>query len=201
MRALKIVGLALVASFAYSCGDDVQFADPPKRTPDPNAAPADVSGRMPPGHPPIEGSKPAPAPTKPPPTAPSTHDPFADEGAAPAVDAPKQDPNAVAVAGVITLGEGAVAPSGKFSLFVSLVEGPTGRMPILSKRFDDPKFPFSFELRYADNPTNATVDPSATLHVRAQISTTGDVMRSTHRTTSAAPVSLGSKDFSLALKP
>jgi hypothetical protein len=187
MKRLRYAAMVL-AALAGGCGDDVQFAEPPKRTAPP------TKPDMPAGHPPTAPSTPSEA-------VPSHADPFADQGGGAKVEAPTQDPNAVAVAGEIALGEGATAPTPPFTLFVSLVEGAEGRMPVLVKKFDSPAFPARFDLKYGDNPTKAVVDASKAMHLRASISKTGDVMKSTNRTTSSSPIKLGQTDAKLALKP
>ena len=219
---LSGVALALLALSSAGCGDDVQLSAPPKRTAGDEAAklPAGHSA-MPAGHPPTDapapkpadagaatnvgthGEKPAAAKTgaAEAPAKSGSSDPFADEDGGAKVEAPKQDPKAVAIAGEIVLGEGVVAPTGPFSLFVSVVEGPQGRMPVLTKKIESPTFPAKFELKYGDNPTMAVVDPSKALYVRSSISTTGDVMRATNKTNSPEPIKLGATDFKLVLKP
>lgn len=194
-RITFVLACALAVA-STSCGDDVQMAAPPKRT----AAP-DAGGGMPPGHPPVAPPV-APAAGTSAESRPSegTVDPFAEEGGA-KVKAPTQDPKAIAIAGEIALDPSITPPTPPYALFVSLVEGPTGRTPILTKRIDSPTFPCRFELRYGDNPTQATVDPSKALHLRSSISKTGDVMKATNRTTSAEPVKLGATDFKLVLNP
>lgn len=227
-RFLSGVAFALLVFSSAGCGDDVQLAAPPKRTAGDEAGKLPAGhAEMPAGHPPMDAApqKPADAGA----TNVGTHgetpaghsaanpgaaaagaagaakagssDPFADEEGGAKVEAPKQDPKAVAIAGEIVLGEGVVAPTGPFSLFVSVVEGPQGRMPVLTKKIDSPTFPAKFELKYGDNPTMAVVDPSKALYLRSSISTTGDVMRATNKTNSPEPLKLGAVDFKLVLKP
>jgi hypothetical protein len=221
--------LAFAASLLLplgGCGDDVQFAAPPKRTGGSAALPAGHPG-MPSGHPPTDGaaaksgdaaasphgaagtSTPSPhgaggasaVPHGEPASGAGKADPFAEDGGGAKVEASKYDPQAVAISGEISLPEGMKAPEGPFALFVNVVEGSKGRMPILAKRIDSPKFPAKFELRHGDNPTKAVVDPTKTLHVYVSISTSGDVMRATNKTHSPAPIRIGQADFKLTLNP
>lgn len=207
MRRLLLV-LCAALPLLHSCGDDVQYASPPKR--------ADTSGggHMPSGHPPTDGSTQKPAmPAGHPtgagsasrPDAPApipTHgaaDPFAEEGGGAKVEMPNVDPTKLVVAGEIVLGDGVKAPSPCF-LFVSLVAGPQGRMPVLTKRYENVSFPFKFDLKYADNPTGQIVDVTKALHLRASISNVPDVFKATNKTNSPDPIKPGATDAKLVLK-
>ncbi|HYC76062.1 MAG TPA: hypothetical protein VEI02_00410 [Planctomycetota bacterium] len=192
-RTASVWGLAFLTAVAAStsgCGDAVQLAPPPQRTP--------ATGGLPPGHPPTTSPRPMSQPATPidPHGSVGAPDPFAEEGG-PKVETPAADPSAVVLGGEIRLDPAIRLPS-KFVLFVSALT-PGVRMPVLVKRYETPTFPLKFELTGKDNMGGAAlVGP---FQVRASLSETGDVVNARHRTTTTSTHAVGATDVVLTLAP
>jgi len=102
-------------------------------------------------------------------------------------------------AGEIAL-DPAVTVGANYVVFIVAVNDPKERFPVYTKRFENPKFPFQFQIQEKDQPGNPS-QSSRPLYIRAMISDTGDVMRSRNRTTSEKAFALGSRDVKLTIKP
>lgn len=141
MKSRTFLGLLLVSiAVLASCGDDIQFADPPVRD-DPHAG-HDHGPNLPPGHPPASSKKiPTHGGTV------DENDPFKD------ADVGEQqtagDPTEVLYSGTLTLPEGYVLPDPAF-VWVSAGHPPRGRPPVLTKLYTGPTFPLAFELKRGD---------------------------------------------------
>lgn len=109
-------------------------------------------------------------------------DPFAD-GTAPTIEKKTSavDPEEVVVGGIIEVDPSVKLPTR--TLFVYLIGSPTERIPLLARRYDDPKFPLSFEIRRKDTAMGAAVVDKP-VWVRAMLSDSGDVMRGRSKTVS-----------------
>lgn len=190
MNQTRMLALLLTVLLCGGCGDDVQFAKSPTK---PETPPATSHG-----HPPIAPS----APTAPaaPTSNPAPLDPFND-GAAPTIEkaATTANPEEVVVGGVIEADPSVKLPTK--TLFVYLIGSPTERIPLLARRYDEPKFPLKFEIRRKDTAMGAaTVDKP--VYVRAMLSDTGDVMKGRSKTVSdRAFEPYKSLDAKLILKP
>lgn len=143
MRASLLLLLATIGITLGACGDDIQFADPPRKE-DPHAG--HNHGGLPAGHVPIEPGQASPGRIK-------THsnegdegDPFADAEVTPSAQG---DPNELLYSGTITLPEGVTLPDPAW-VWVSAGFPPRGRPPVLTKLFTNPTWPLSFELRRGD---------------------------------------------------
>lgn len=116
--------LAALALLLVACGDDIQFAKPPAATGDAPAVSAEA-------------------------------DPFADphEEAPPAAVRGAEEPAADTVyfTGRVELAAGFTPPE-TCTVYVMAGPAPTGRPPLLSRRYEKPVFPLQFELRHSDIP-------------------------------------------------
>lgn len=172
---IRSVVLAVVAACVFvGCGDDVQFAKAPAKV-DQKSTPAPAVASEPekiPTHG-TPDDKPAGAPPA---------DPFAD-GGTPKIEknASKADPEEVVVGGTIEVDPSVQLPTK--TLFVYLIGSPTERIPLLARRYDDPKFPLTFEIRRKDTAMGAAVVDKP-VWVRAMLSDSGDVMRGRSKTVS-----------------
>jgi hypothetical protein len=187
--------VVLLSFMVTSCGDQVQKAKPPERgTPElPHGHPP--LDTLPAGHPPIDKGAPRPG---------SGADPFSEGGAAskPAMQPqPAGDPAKVLFAGDVSI-DPAVKLGPKYVVYLSAILGPDEKGPLYIKRYDNPKFPFPFEIRETDAGMGKTPAKSdKPLYLRVMISDTGDAMNTRNRTVSATSFALGSKDIHLTIKP
>ncbi len=208
MRPLfPLLLLAVLAGVVASCGDSIQYAEPPARAAaanDPHSenphGPAGQPG-MPAGHPPVAGT-PAPAGGTPP--AAGGADPFEE-----AADAHKPvsesgatiDPQKLFYRGRVEIDPAFVPPS-SFAIYVCAGLPPKGSPPAFSKRFDKPSFPLDFELLGKDLAFGDTkVDEPLVLYLI--FSEAGYVMAKTgiyFKTPAGAPIPIGSSDVVLTLK-
>lgn len=172
MRSFILVAVAV--GVLVGCGDDVQFAKAPAKV-DQKSTPSEAVSSEP-AKIPTHGTpedKPAGAPPA---------DPFAD-GSAPKIEknVSAADPEEVVVGGTIEVDPSVQLPTK--TLFVYLIGSPTERIPLLARRYDDPKFPLSFEIRRKDTAMGAAVVDKP-VWVRAMLSDSGDVMRGRSKTVS-----------------
>jgi hypothetical protein len=177
-----LLSVLVCAVLVASCGDQVQKAKPPEKP----------AAEMPAGHPDIGHGA----------SRPSGGDPFSEgsEAGKPAMSAAKAaDPERVVYAGEIAV-DPAVPLGEKYTVYVTTVYSPQERAPVLLKRFDNPKFPFRFELREKDTGMGARQSDKP-LYVRAMISDTGEAMKSRNRTVSDQAYAPYTTDIKLTIKP
>ena len=185
--------LLLVVLGLFACGDDIQFADPP-------VGEAETTGELPAGHPPL-----------PTPEAVPSHgqggegaDPFADpsEASTPLRDnTPDPRADEVVYRGEVRLAEGFQLPP-TYTVYVSAGRPPNGRPPVLSRRYDKPTFPLTFELRRRDLAFGDT-EVTGPLCLYLILSEKGPVLDKSGlyvRTTPGSPVALGAPDLVLTLE-
>jgi hypothetical protein len=180
--------LAALSVALASCGDQVQKAKPPER-------PASPHGGLPAGHPEIGRQAPPPSPH-------AGADPFAETqpGGKPAMEGGKiEDPDRVVYSGRISI-DPSVELGASYTVYVLTVNERTERIPVLVRRYETPKFPFEFELRERDSGMGPRTSERP-LYLRAQISDTGDVMKSRNRTTSEQPYAPFATGIELTIKP
>ncbi len=175
---LKRAALLFILSLA-ACGDDIQLASPPVAE----------KAERPAGHPAHPGHEA------------EEQDPFAD-GAAPATTATEAAAaEETYFSGEVRLAEGMQLPA-TYTIYLMAGPPPTGRPPLLSRRYDKPSFPFTFNLGSGDIPfKDSKVAGPQVLSVI--ISEKGPVMATEgiyKRCTLEAAQAPGSKGITLELK-
>lgn len=172
-----LLPLLLVVALT-GCGDDVQFAEPPQR---------DVaSGHGAPGIP--------HAPRQP------AADPFAAADVSAGNKQEAGDPGEVVYAGTVTLADGVSLPSPLW-IWVSAGHAPTGRPPVLTKLYENPAFPFTFELRRRDTAfPGAAVPDDADLVLYVSVGKNRFVEGIVLKVPPTEAKSMGAKDINIQVK-
>lgn len=148
MRSLVLMFLcsALVLT---ACGDDVQFAEPPKR----DAAPT----RMPHAHPHPGGGHPESQGGS---GGATEGDPFNPAEVSGGNTGETGDPTELLYSGEVVVTEGLELPNPSW-IWISAGHPPSGRPPVLTKLYENPTFPFKFELRRRDTAFPGAAVPKA----------------------------------------
>lgn len=175
---LKRIALLFIACLA-ACGDDIQLAAPPAA--EKAAAPA--------AHPPHPGHNAA------------EEDPFADDGAPAGAASEAAVAEETYFSGEVRLAEGLQLPA-TYTVYLMAGPPPSGRPPLLSRRYDKPSFPFTFSLGSGDIPFKDSKVAGAQV-LSVIISEKGPVMATEglyKRCTLEAAQAPGSKGITLELK-
>jgi len=182
--------ILLSACVLWSCGDAVKVAEPPTREKKPMVNPdAGPHGHA--GHSAPEGTTPHAQPS---------HDPFAAAPVSSADAKPAGDPEEVVYSGTVTLAEGVTLPDPCW-LWVSAGNPPQGRPPVVTKLYESPEFPLTFELKRKDTAfPGASVPEKADLVLYASVAKNRFVEGIVLRVPPTAEAPMGTNGIAIEIK-